>query len=115
VDWIKFILKPSLGLGIQKSNQSKFTLYVAISYDVIWRRSNEVVHNADPEGLTDPRQIADQIQKSYLTIVRHGTSRFLTEADCLGGLPLLHQTLNSTLMQLLVRVLMVWLWFAGII
>ena len=76
---------------------------------------NEVVHNVDPEGLTNPRQIAVQIQKSYLTIVRHGTSRFLTEADCLGGPPLLHQTLNSTLMWLSVRVLMVWLWFAGII
>ena len=50
-----------------------------------------------------------------LTIARHEILRFLIEADCLVGLPLLLHILNLILMQLLVRVFLVWLWFAGII
>uniref|UniRef100_A0A2N9HPK1 Reverse transcriptase domain-containing protein n=1 Tax=Fagus sylvatica TaxID=28930 RepID=A0A2N9HPK1_FAGSY len=61
VDWIKLILKPS-GLGIQKSEESLFSLYAAISCDVIWRRRNEVLQN--PESL-DPKQIANNIRQIY--------------------------------------------------
>ena len=38
VDWVKFILNPSLGLGIQKFDQPKFILYAVILYDIIWKK-----------------------------------------------------------------------------
>jgi hypothetical protein len=60
VDWIKLILKPNPTLGIPKSEERTFSLYAAISCDVIWRSRNEFLQSQKP---IEPRKIADSIRQ----------------------------------------------------
>ena len=87
MDWVKFILNPSPVLGIQNFDQQKFILYAAILCDTIWKKRNELVHSANPEGLTDPRQIADQIQKSYLDHCQAWDFKIFDRGRLLGWTP----------------------------
>jgi hypothetical protein len=83
MDWIKLILKPS-GLGIQKSEESLFSLYVAISCDVIWRRRNEVLQNPEP---LDPKKIANNIRQIYYSYCQAWEYKVVDRGKSLGWRP----------------------------
>ena len=51
------------------------------------KKRNEVVHSVDPEGLIDPRQIADQIQKSYLDHCQAWDFKIFDRGRLLGWAP----------------------------
>jgi len=44
-NWIKMILHPAKFLGIEKSNESSFTLFASILCDNIWRSRNSLLHD----------------------------------------------------------------------
>ena len=83
VDWIKLILKPS-GLGIQKLEESLFSLYAAISCDVIWRRRNEVLQNPRP---LYPKKIANNIRQIYYSHYQAWEYKVFDQGKSLGWRP----------------------------
>ena len=72
------------GLGIQKSEESLFSLYAAISCDVIWRRRNEVLQNPEP---LDPKKIADNIRQIYYSHCQAWEYKVFDRGKSLGWRP----------------------------
>ncbi|KAL4626247.1 hypothetical protein ACB092_05G082400 [Castanea dentata] len=63
-NWIKMILHPAKFLGIEKSNESSFTLFASILCDNIWRSRNSLLHNGVD---IQPMELAQHINKSFLS------------------------------------------------
>ena len=49
-------------LGIQKNEEKNLSLYAAVSCDIIWMRTNEVIKDLE---ITYPRKLVDQINQVY--------------------------------------------------
>ena len=61
-DWVKMIINPKHGLGLEGEEAKDFQLYAAILCDQIWMTSNK----ARLEGIkTSPEMVARQVTKTY--------------------------------------------------
>ncbi len=58
VDWVKAIINPTISLGINKDEEHKFIIQVAVLCDVLWMNRNEANHKSEP---LEPRIVATQV------------------------------------------------------